>query len=206
MDVGSKHGSGGIASKDLQLLHRKKLLNQIALQSLDVSKDPYISRHGDHFECKLCLTIHNSENGYLMHAQGKKHQNELLKRQNSENTRAKAQPAPGISVVVPKVFVKIGKPGYKLTKIHDRDSQKLGLLINVKYPHISPNVKPLYRLMGSFEQKVERASPYFQYLVFAAEPYETIAIRLPSKRINHDSIWTYFDRDSGEHYLQFLFA
>ena len=31
------------------------------------------------YQCKLCLTIHSNETGYIAHTQAKRHQNNLLK-------------------------------------------------------------------------------------------------------------------------------
>lgn len=32
------------------------------------------------YECKLCLTLHNTEGNYLAHTQGKRHQTNLARR------------------------------------------------------------------------------------------------------------------------------
>ena len=40
--------------------------------------------------------------------------------------------------------------------------------------------KPKFRLMSSFEQKVEKPDPAYQYMVVAAEPYETVAFKIPN--------------------------
>jgi splicing factor 3A subunit 2 len=40
--------------------------------------------------------------------------------------------------------------------------------------------------MSAFEQRVEEPDRRFQYLLFAADPYETIAFKIPSWRIVKD--------------------
>jgi hypothetical protein len=61
-DFGSKPGSGGVASAQQQNVDRRERLRQLALQTLDISKDPYLLRnHLGSYECKLCLTLHNNE-------------------------------------------------------------------------------------------------------------------------------------------------
>ena len=40
---------------------------------------------------------------------------------------------------------------------------------------------PRYRFMSAYEQKVEAVDGRFQYLLFAAEPYETVAFKIPNK-------------------------
>lgn len=43
-------------------LERTERLRKLALESIDITKDPYILRnHLGTFECKLCLTIHETE-------------------------------------------------------------------------------------------------------------------------------------------------
>ena len=38
--------------------------------------------------------------------------------------------------------------------------------------------------MSTYEQKKEPIDPRYQYLLIAAEPYETIAFKIPSKKID----------------------
>ena len=71
------------------------------------------------YECKLCLTLHNNEASYLAHTQGKKHQSNLARRAAKEAADAPVQPAPQKAGVEVKKFVKIGRPGYRVTKQRD---------------------------------------------------------------------------------------
>lgn len=72
---GSKIGSGGNLSESQAALERKERLRKLALETIDITKDPYILRnHIGTYECKLCLTLHNNEGNYLAHTQGKRHQ------------------------------------------------------------------------------------------------------------------------------------
>jgi hypothetical protein len=72
---GSKTGSGGQMSESQAALERKERLRKLALETIDISKDPYILRnHLGTYECKLCLTLHPNEGNYLAHTQGKRHQ------------------------------------------------------------------------------------------------------------------------------------
>jgi splicing factor 3A subunit 2 len=72
---GSKIGSGGNLSESHAAMERKERLRKLALETIDITKDPYILRnHLGTFECKLCLTLHNNEGNYLAHTQGKRHQ------------------------------------------------------------------------------------------------------------------------------------
>lgn len=79
--VGGKTGGGGAASAGQEAIHRRERLRKLALETVDLQKDPYFMRnHVGQYECKLCLTIHPNEGNYLAHTQGKRHQEGLAKR------------------------------------------------------------------------------------------------------------------------------
>ena len=42
-------------------------------------------------------------------------------------------------------------------------------------------VVPRHRFMSAYEQKIEPPDRKWQYLLFAAEPYETISFKVPFK-------------------------
>ena len=82
--VGSKGVGGLVQSSDLERQRRERL-KALALETADVSKDPYIMRnHLGSYECRLCLTLHSNEASYLAHTTGKKHQANLHRRQIRE--------------------------------------------------------------------------------------------------------------------------
>ncbi|ERN11374.1 hypothetical protein AMTR_s00176p00038570 [Amborella trichopoda] len=94
-DWGSKPGSGGAASAQNEAIDRRERLRRLALETIDLAKDPYFMRnHLGSYECKLCLTLHNNEGNYLAHTQGKRHQTNLAKRAAREAKEAPAQPQP----------------------------------------------------------------------------------------------------------------
>eukprot|EP01035_Chromulina_nebulosa_P057857 gene57857-79277_t len=63
---GSKVGSGGQLSESQAALERKERLRKLALETIDISKDPYfMCNHLETYECKLCLTLHPNEGNYL---------------------------------------------------------------------------------------------------------------------------------------------
>jgi hypothetical protein len=60
--VGSKFGGGGVSSAQHSERERKDRLRQLALETVDLAKDPYLMRnHLGTYECKLCLTLHTNE-------------------------------------------------------------------------------------------------------------------------------------------------
>lgn len=175
--VGGKTGGGGVASWSETNRDRRERLRQLALETIDLAKDPYFMKnHLGSYECKLCLTLHNNEGSYLAHTQGKKHQANLARRAAKE---AKESPSiqPEKPRVEPKKFVKIGRPGYRVTKQKDPDSGQQSLLFQVDYPEINDAIVPRHRFMSAYEQKIEPPDRKWQYLLFAAEPYETISFK-----------------------------
>lgn len=181
--AGGKTGTGGVASWSDANRDRRERLRQLALETIDLNKDPYFMKnHLGTYECKLCLTLHNNEGSYLAHTQGKKHQYNLQRRAAQQAKDAPAQPAPEKLRVEPKKFVKIGRPGYKVTKQKDPDSGQQSMLFQIDYPEVAEGVLPRHRFMSAYEQRVEPPDRRWQYLLFAAEPYETIAFKVSSRR------------------------
>lgn len=118
----------------------------------------------------------------MAHTQGKKHQTNLGRRaareakQSSSYMDAQRLLTAGNSAmdVEKKRFIKIGRPGYKITKIREplleeegggEVGGRMGMLFQINLPEIKEGVKPLYRFMSSFEQHVEPQNRAWQYLV-----------------------------------------
>lgn len=76
-----------------------------------------------------------------------------------------AQQAAAKNAVPIKQFVKIGSPGYQVTKVKDPITGQLGLLFQIHYPKIAKGIRPRQRFMSSYEQKIEQADREHQYLV-----------------------------------------
>lgn len=206
--VGSKVGSGGVASTSETNRDRRERLRQLAMETIDINKDPYFMRnHLGSYECKLCLTLHTNEGSYLAHTQGKKHQDNLKRRAHKEAQEAAANPAPLQAKVDVKSFVKIGRPGYKVTKQRDPDTNQNSLLYQVDYPEIAEGITPRHRFMSSYEQKVEAPDKEWQFLLFAAEPYETIGFKISSRELDKTAgkFWSHWNSDTKTFFLQFNF-
>ena len=55
-------GSGGVSSEAQAAIDRRERLRKLALETIDITKDPYIMKnHLGTYECKLCLTLHPNE-------------------------------------------------------------------------------------------------------------------------------------------------
>ncbi|KAJ3261198.1 hypothetical protein HK103_006507 [Boothiomyces macroporosus] len=218
--VGSRFGGGGVADASQQNLDRKERLRRLALETIDLSKDPYLMKnHVGTFECKLCLTIHANEGSYLAHTQGKKHSTNLQRRMAKDQKdialgggvaplvfqHAAAPTMMYTRMPIRKVHVKIGRPGYKVTKIRDPETNQNGLLFQIYYPDIVNGIKPRYRFMSAYEQRQEPPSKFYQYLLIAAEPYETIAFKIQSLEIDKNNLWSFWDLDCKQYHFQFFF-
>ena len=57
--------------------------------------------------------------------------------------------------------------------------------VQVEYPEIDEDAKPRHRFMSSYEQKKESWDKRYQFLLFAAEPYEVIAFKVPNMEVEH---------------------
>lgn len=206
--VGSKTGGGGQASWSESNRDRRERLAALAAETIDLQKDPYFMRnHLGTYECKLCLTLHNNEASYLAHTQGKKHQSNLARRAAKEAKETPSQPAPEKARVDIKKFVKIGRPGYRVTKQRDPESGQQSLMFEIDYPEIAEHVAPRHRFMSAYEQKIEPPDRKWQYLLFAAEPYETISFKVPSREVDKSDgkFWSLWNPETKEFFLQFAF-
>jgi splicing factor 3A subunit 2 len=162
--------------------------------------------------CRLCATEHQNDGSYLAHTQGHKHQINLACRASREQKEGKHQDSallPGATgVQVKKNAVNIGRPGYKITKTRDHLTRQHGLLFQLHYQEITPGVAPRVRFMSAFEQKIDDPpDKNFQYLLVAAEPYQTCGFRLQAREVDRRDrrYWTWFDEDSKEFWIQVMF-
>ena len=102
---------------------------------------------------------------------------------------------------------KIGRPGYRVIKQKDPETNQKSLLFEIEYPEIEPRLQPRYRIMSSYEQKVEPLDDKYQYLLCAAEPYETIAFKIPNMEIDFSDgkYFEVWDKDKRKYTLQIFF-
>lgn len=182
---------------------RKERLKKLALESIDLAKDPYLVRnHLGSYECKLCLTLHRDEANYLAHTQGKKHQQGLARRAHLEKLKEQQQQnsTPLVSTNAQtrqgSVRPKIGRPAYQVFKSRDAETNQRCLSFELQYPELDEDWQPRHRFMSAFEQRVDTPPDRrFQYLLFAAGDYETVAFRIPNEPIdkNPDRFVTHWD-------------
>lgn len=211
--AGNKVGGGGVASFSQFNQDRRERLTHLAMETFDLSRDPYFMRNNiGSYECRLCLTIHTNEGSYLAHTQGKKHQTNLARRQLKDqamNKQMQQIPVPNTNDIVyyPQQFQKIGRPGYKITKMKDANTLQRSILFEIDYPQIINGITPRYRVMSAFEQKVEVPDDKYQYVIFAAEPYENIAFKIPNYEIDNseDKYLCNWDEETKVYTVQIYF-
>ena len=189
---GSRIGSGGPMSENQAADHRKERLRRLALEMIDLSKDPYFMRnHLGKYECRLCLTLHNTEGNYLAHTQGKRHQSNIARRAamdsqvgNVRPMAPTANPQPLPVGTITGGILKLSRPGYKVTKSRDLYTKQRCLIFELEYPDVESGYQPRHRIMSSFEQRVETPDKRYQYIIFACPPYENIAFKIPNVPID----------------------
>lgn len=238
--VGSKKGGGGVASQSESNAYRRERVKKLVSNTVDIDNDPYVFKnHVGQLECRLCLTTHSTPESFLSHTQGRKHMMNLQKRalreknsSNNHNNYNNYNKNNNLSISNAQLkqddIIRIGKPGYTLKKIRHETSHEVGLLIVIKYDKILPKIEPQFRFMTCYEQKIDsEINDKFQYLIFAADPYDNICFKIPSKEIynrdgnngdgvndgndnndddnGNDKFWSYWDKDTKEFYLQFFY-
>jgi len=214
--VGSKFGGGGVSSSQNAERERKERLKQLALESIELSKDPYLMKnHLGTYECKLCLTLHTNEANYLAHTQGKKHQAGLARRAHMEKLRehelGQAAMTVPVSTLKPATVmrkVRIGRPAYQVYKSRHVETNQRCLSFELFYPEIASGIQPRHRFMSAYEQRVDTPPDRrFQYLLFAADPYETVAFKIPNEPLDKGEgrFVTHWDEDDKKFILTLYF-
>ncbi|KAG0472151.1 hypothetical protein HPP92_016697 [Vanilla planifolia] len=175
-DWGSKPGSGGAASAQNEAIDRRERLRRLALETIDLAKDPYFMRNH-------------------------------LGRAAREAKDAPTLPQPHKRKLAVRRTVKIGRPGYRVTKQYDLETKQRSLLFQIEYPEIEDNSKPRHRFMSSFEQRIQACDKRYQYLLFHAEPYEIISFKVPSTEIDKSTpkFFSHWDPDLKMFTLQLYF-
>merc|ERR1719300_2028767 len=119
------------------------------------------------------------------------HQSNLARRAAKEAADAPVQPAPQKAGVDIKKFVKIGRPGYRVTKQRDPENGQQSLLFEIDYPEIAEGIVPRHRFMSAYEQKVEPRTESGSTCSSLLNPTRPSPSRCPPGR------WTSRRRGSG---------
>jgi len=112
-----------------------------------------------------------NEGSYLAHTQGKKHQTNLARRAARDNKDTQLMIAPVTRTVQRKIFLKIGRPGYRVTKVRDSVTGKEGIMVQIHLPHVKAGVLPRRRFMSAWEQRKEAPNKAYQYLIVSVSKH-----------------------------------
>ncbi len=171
------------------------------------------------------MVAYHFSGSYLAHTQGKRHQENIGRRAAREAQRLNTAPSLAIKKPTRPKAPRIGRPGfammhfyraefhitlscsYRVTKQYDSETGSRSLLFQVEYPQIGSDLQPRHRFMSAYEQKVEAPDRNFQYLLVAAEPYETIGFKIPSLEIDRGEgkFFSHWDREKFVLTLQMHF-
>lgn len=72
-------------------------------------------------------------------------------------------------------------PGCKVTKQRDPEMSQQSFLFQIDYLEIAKSIMPIHLFMSAYKQKIEPPNQGWQYLLMAAELYETIAFKVLSR-------------------------
>jgi splicing factor 3A subunit 2 len=150
--------------------------------------------HFGTYECKLCLAFHPNEANYLSHTQGTKpdetsggvgetcgHGGQV----GETEGRYRRDDVIALMKAVPKV--KIGRPGYEVSKSRDPETNGRCLAFELHYPELDDARSRHVSYMSAYEQRVETPpDKNYQYLLVACDPYETVAFKIPNEQIDRE--------------------
>ncbi|GAV52222.1 hypothetical protein ZYGR_0AG02130 [Zygosaccharomyces rouxii] len=243
--AGSKKGGGGIASDSQANLARRKQVDELLRQgqqvpytfqdeSDEVNRNPYIYKNNSgKLVCKLCNTIHTAWSSVERHLSGNKHGLNVLRRGNAndksggQNRSQEGQDQAFLEAVESKRQSLRHNgivPDCKTALIKDKGTGQLGVAIQVNYSTDESNsseqvVSPFIRVVSGLELS-ESDQNDKKYVVIAYEPFENVAIEIPSdKEILMNKNYedqssldelngkcTFWDVDAHKFYIQLFFA
>ena len=94
---------------------------------------------------------------------GKRHSQNLSRRAAREERENPTNSfAPAKNRIEPRKTIKIGRPGYRVTRQMDSDTKQRSLLFQVDYPEIEEGLQPRHRFMSAYEQRVEAPDKAWQ--------------------------------------------
>ncbi|KAG1760380.1 hypothetical protein EDD22DRAFT_980656 [Suillus occidentalis] len=136
---------------------------------------------------KLALETAKVQSSNLARTQGKNHLTNRCQGHTADDASTQSN--------LHKVFLKIGRSDYRVTKVQDKDIGKEGMMVQVHLPQI----------------KVDPPNKAYQYLIVAAGPYETVAFRIFAREIEDEADdaghwnWSYWELDTKQYSFQLMF-
>ncbi len=95
-----------------------------------------------------------------------------------------------------------------MTKSRDLLTKQRSIAFEIDYPEAEEGFQPRHRFMSAFEQKVEQPDKNYQYILFACDPYEVIAFKIPNCPIDkrEGRFFTNWDKTDKKFVLQLFFV
>lgn len=209
--AGSKKGAGGIASESQFNQQRRKQVEELLQQGENVrytfqdedneeqklKANPYIYRnHSGKLVCKLCNTMHMSWSSVERHLGGKKHGINVLRRgELDEMKQEKQQSGKAGSVFESRIEERKKQlkvidgliPKYQVVPVIDDVTGNEGIAIQVDFksdqlPNDFESLYPPFIRIVSGLELTSNDQRDKMFLVIAYEPFENIAIEIPSDR------------------------
>jgi splicing factor 3A subunit 2 len=179
------------ARRKVFFMDRREVQRQAAMKAVfDSAKDEYCVRnHLGQFVCRLCSTPCKDEATYYVHTQAKRHSTNLARirkaRELAEEATAQLNNQTSLDAAqAPRRAPRVGKPNITHRIEPNPESNECAIRFELDYPLIEDGTKPLHRFMSTYEQTKEPRDDTIMYLLFAAEPYETVAFKLPNQRLD----------------------
>nr|BAS01514.1 mRNA splicing factor 3A subunit 2 [Lotharella vacuolata] len=191
----------------------KQKFTQSALDNLDFSNDPYyIREYNNNIKCKLCLTTHRSDSGYLAHTQGKRHLTNIVKRKSTQLGKnysiftEKEDTSSNKKTSIFNLYIDYIYPGFTILKSMDRSNGNKVLFLELRFNYIAKNAIPDYKIISTFEQKIEEKNNNYKFLLIGCPNYKTIAFKIPNLKINSKSNYSFCHWDQNNKKLLLSFA
>lgn len=192
---GGKTGGGGAASASVTNVARLSRLRSLTQDTVDLRRDPYFLRnHLGSVECKLCLSLHATDGGYLAHTAGRRRVKIGRPGYKIIKQREPPPPPPATAAAAEDAAAAAAAPPAPAGSAAGGRG-RVTLVFSLDYPEIGAGLQPRHRFMSAFEQRVERPPDgRWVYLLFAAEPYETVAFKIPNRPMDRTpggmtSVW-----------------
>ena len=182
---GAHYGGGNMMNASDLAISRRERQRRLAVETADTKSDPFFFQNNlGTFECRLCMTLHNSVSSYLAHTKNKTHQSNLQRHlAKSGQTELKTNLQETEKVVI-HPSQRIGTPAYRVVRDIEADTGQRVLNFELEFTELEDSETPDYKIINAFQQKMEKPDPNYLYLLVGAGKYETVCFKIPNKPLD----------------------
>lgn len=168
----------------------------------------YAKNHLGQILCRLCSSQHRDDDNFLVHLESRRHSENiktieraraqvareqeaaraLAQQQQHDDHMAQMQDTLGATnykAPTTRREARVGKPKVVFHTEPNPQANTCKVLFEVSYPLAAteqdPTMRPMHRWVNTHEQNVEEKNDSIVYLLFACEPYETVAYTFPAR-------------------------